>query len=362
MDREPQKKNKNAQELARLGASKGGKARAQKLSKEERAEIARQAAEARWGTSNRATSAVNRLLRAPYDGELNIHDLILKCAVLEDGTRVITEATVAKILGRGYGGKTKKLGQASSAEGPPLPVFLSGKTLVPFIPTSLRLALSKPIVYRGKGGKTRGFEASLLPEICDVWLQARDAKALQPSQEHIAKKAQILMRGLAYIGVIALIDDATGYAAIRDREELHRILEAYINKELLPWTKTFPDEYYRELFRLKGWLYSPPSVKRPQLVGKLTHGLIYKKLPRGVIGELKQQNPINARGQRRHKHFQFLTEDIGEPHLKEQLVAVTTLMRASRNWASFQRMFDRAFPGEGIQSELDLGLDEGDEV
>ncbi len=64
----------------------------------------------------------------------------------------------------------------------------------------------------------------------------------------------------------------------------------------------------------------------------------------------------------KHKHFQFLTEDIGEPHLKEQLVAVTTLMRASRSWAGFQRMFDRAFPGEGTQGELDLGLAEEDEA
>ncbi len=46
---EPEKpKNKAAQELAKLGASKGGKARATKLSKKRRSEIAKKAAEARW--------------------------------------------------------------------------------------------------------------------------------------------------------------------------------------------------------------------------------------------------------------------------------------------------------------------------
>ncbi len=41
-------KNPAAVELGRLGGLKGGKARAQKLSKKKRTEIARAAAEARW--------------------------------------------------------------------------------------------------------------------------------------------------------------------------------------------------------------------------------------------------------------------------------------------------------------------------
>lgn len=41
-------KNKAAQELGRLGGLKGGAARAQKLTAEERSEIARKAAKARW--------------------------------------------------------------------------------------------------------------------------------------------------------------------------------------------------------------------------------------------------------------------------------------------------------------------------
>jgi hypothetical protein len=41
-------KNPAAVELGRLGGKKGGRARAQKLTPEERAEIARKAAHARW--------------------------------------------------------------------------------------------------------------------------------------------------------------------------------------------------------------------------------------------------------------------------------------------------------------------------
>lgn len=45
---QPPEKNKAAQELGRLGGLKGGKARASKLSPEQRAEIAQLAAQARW--------------------------------------------------------------------------------------------------------------------------------------------------------------------------------------------------------------------------------------------------------------------------------------------------------------------------
>jgi hypothetical protein len=45
---EPQK-NPAAVELGRLGGKKGGKARAEKLTPEQRREIAKKAAKARWG-------------------------------------------------------------------------------------------------------------------------------------------------------------------------------------------------------------------------------------------------------------------------------------------------------------------------
>jgi hypothetical protein len=48
-----EEKNKAAQELGRLGGLKGGKARAEKLTKEQRSEIARKAAKARWDKKRR---------------------------------------------------------------------------------------------------------------------------------------------------------------------------------------------------------------------------------------------------------------------------------------------------------------------
>ncbi len=95
--------------------------------------------------------------------------------------------------------------------------------------------------------------------------------------DRIATQCEILVRGFARIGVVALVDEATGYQKVRQRDELHKILEAYIAKELLPWTKRFPDEFYEEMFRLRGWGFDPESCKRPILVGKLTESIVYKR-------------------------------------------------------------------------------------
>lgn len=340
-----------------VGAAKLARKRAQSLSPERRKEIARQGAQARW-----ADTPAGDMPRAEFDGELDFGDFTIPCAVLDSGLRVLSERGVTQALGGKRGGSHWKR-QKAVTDGSRLPVFLSANNLAPFIRPSLKAALSNPILYRGKNGPTGfGYEATLIPEICEVLLEARRKGAINKAtqQEHLVQRAEILLGGLARVGIIALVDAATGYEQVRDRAELQRILQAYISKELLPWSRRFPSEFYEEMFRLRGWSYSPPQPKRPRLIGKLTNQLVYDKLPDGVLNELKRLNPTNDRGRRAHKFHQFLTGDVGNPHLANQIVAVTTLMRAAPTWTTFKRLFNRAFaPKDGQQMELGLE-DEGD--
>jgi hypothetical protein len=123
-------------------------------------------------------------------------------------------------------------------------------------------------------------------------------------------------------------------------------LSLYIAEELLPWTKTFPDEFYKQLFRLRGWSYNPLDVRRPRLVGKITNRIVYEKLPDGVLEKLKTHTPKSKAGNYTKRFFQHLTPDIGNPHLEKQLVAVITLMKISPNWRVFEGHFARAFGGQ----------------
>ena len=305
------------------------------------------------------TDEVDVIPRAEYYGELKVGDPPIPCAVLDDGRRVLSERGTMGALGGKRGG-SHWLRRKGQGEGAGLPVFVSANNLAPFITDELRTQLSEPILYRGPhGGRpAHGIPAGALPAICNVWLKARDARALLEQQEHIAEKADILMRALAHVGITALVDEATGYQEDRNRSELQQILEAYISKELLPWTKRFPDEFYEQMFRLMGWKYNPVSVKRPGYVGKLTNEWVYEKLPPGVLEELQAKNPVDPdTGRRRRKHHQFLTEDIGNPNLERHLAAVMALQRAAPNRASFNRMFARAFPGR----QLTLPITEPDD-
>lgn len=291
--------------------------------------------------------------KATHAGTLKIGDKSITCAVLDDGRRVINYASFSKAIG---GPGRARGGEGPSNEG--LPSFLAANNLQPFVSEELE-RLTMPVVYKplnptsGHQGKSYGYSAELLPAVCNVFLSARDVDKLLPTQEHIARQCDILIRGLAVVGIVALVDEATGYQKDRDRNELRKILETYIAKELLPWVKTFPDEYYEQLFRLRGWQYSPLSVKRPKLVGKLTNEIVYKKLPPGVIEELKKRNPMTENGYRKNKHHRYLTEDVGKPHLEKHIASIVTLMRISPNWRIFEKHLERAFPSErGVQLEI----------
>jgi len=90
-------------------------------------------------------------------------------------------------------------------------------------------------------------------------------------------------------------------------------------------------------------------------VGKLTNQLVYEKLPEGVLRELRNRNPVVYKTKRRRwKHFQFLSEDIGQPDLRDHLLQLIAIMKASANWSIFQRLFQRAFRREDEPEQLEM--------
>jgi len=192
----------------------------------------------------------------------------------------------------------------------------------------------------------------ILADICDAVLSARKAGALQKQQEHIAEQCEILLRGFARVGIIALVDEATGYQYERTRNSLARILEAFVSKELQPWVKTFPDEFYAQLFRLRGLKYDSDSVKRPQYFGTLTNDIVWKRIAPGVLAELKRVIPKTASGRRKATLSQALTRNIGYPKLREHLGAAVAYMSVSPDYPTFIKTLDAHRPRFHDQLEL----------
>ena len=294
---------------------------------------------------------------ATHRGKLRIGPVEIPCAVLKDGRRVLSGTGIANALG-GRSGAAKRLKTEAEKDGAHMPVFLASRSLSPYVTKELVEGPLRPITYRSGEGDVEGYAAEALPEICNIWLQARQDGALNPQQADRAQAAEIVMRGLAELGIIALVDEATGYQDTRDRDALQAILDKYLQKEFAAWAKRFPDSFYREIFRLRGWPWNAMSVARPGVVGRYTNDIVYERLAPGILEELQRMNPAKDDGGRARKHHQHLTEDIGHPALAQHLHAVIGLMRASGTWEQFKAMLDRAFPKKGTQMALLFGDDD----
>ena len=283
---------------------------------------------------------------------LVIGDVEIPCYVLEDETRVLSQRGFLSGIGRSESRPARPAGV-----GEHLPDFLAPKNLAPFIDADLASA-STPIRFQfpGSGATAFGYRATLLPQVCNVYLEARAANALYLNQRHVAERAEILIRGLATVGVIALVDEATGYQRIREERALATILEQFIAAELQPWTRTFPYAFYEQIFRLKGWS-STAGMKRPSVIGHYTNDFVYDRVAPGVLDELRSRNPVLPQGWRRNRHHQWFTPEYGHPRLREHLEGVTALMRAAGSWDGFKRSLDRAYPKLGAQFPMAISDD-----
>ncbi|KZL48456.1 hypothetical protein A2T98_17850 [Nodularia spumigena CENA596] len=258
-----------------------------------------------------------------HSGQINLGDFKVDCYVLEDGRRVIS--------GSGMQSALKMLDEDSQPGGSRLTRHLNQKTLEPFFQEAKSKGHLDPIVcYKGKQ-LINGYESYALLDICDAFLEARKCSvSLGERQAIIAEQCEVIVRSFAKLGLIALIDEATGYQYERERDELQRLIDSYVSEELRAWTKTFPDVYYQEIFRLRGWDYTVTGIKkRPGVVGRWTNTFIYEQLPLGVLEELKIKTPKGAR------LFQSLTDDVGDVHLRSQLQSIITLMQVSDSWEEF---------------------------
>ncbi len=285
-----------------------------------------------------------RLPQATHIGELAIVEgRPILCAVLENRTRVLTQEGFLTTIGRAAKAKggtgSKNYGVELKVD--EMPPFLAANNLKPFINNKLRESTTPIVFHLPTGRRAFGYDAKLLPMVCEVYLDARDEGQLLHTQEHIAATADLVMRALAHVGIIALVDEATGYQYDRERKELEIILRQYISEELLPWVNRFPDEFFKQVYRLQDWEYTG-SRRRPGYVGKLINKYIYEQLPAGVLDELRQKNPPALDGRRQHKHHQFLTGSTGVHSLDKQLVRIVALMRVARDKQEFEEFFKRA--------------------
>lgn len=329
------------------GKAKGGHARAEMLSPERRTEIAKRAAQARHNPP---------VPTATHKGELRIGELNIPCFVLDDGRRVIS--------GRGM---TAAIGMKGRGQG--IARIMGHRMLEGLSTRALSVAIQAPIKFIGGSPKvgvpSDGFEATVLQDLCEAILQARDAGLLKTEQEiRYGQFADMLIRAFARVGIIALVDEATGCQGVRPKDALQAYLEMIVRKELAAWAKKFPNEFYENIYKLKGWPWPGMQKNRFSVVAHYTRDLVYERIAPGLLHELEQKSPRDEKGNRPHKLHQFLTEDIGDPLLAQHLHSLIMFQRLAiangYGWNRFVKMVDKVLPRRG--ATLTLPYPEEDDI
>lgn len=172
------------------------------------------------------------------------------------------------------------------------------------------------------------------------------------------------MREVARVGIIALVDEATGYQEIRPRDALNAYLDLIIRKELAAWAKKFPDEFYENIYKLKGWPWPGMQKNRFSIVAHYTRDLVYERIAPSLLEELESKTPKDEKGRRKNKFHQWLTEDVGNPMLAQHLHSLVMFQRLALSyrygWNRFLKMVDKVLPKKGSTLELPFlepGLD-----
>lgn len=353
-------------EKAGAGKAKGGHARAAKLSPEQRSEIAKAAATKRWADAPQSND-VPRVLES-FKSKLNIAGTEIPCAIVMGPTgvqRVLTENGITNAILGTRSGASKRRKKAAQEEGALVPLFVAPRQLKNFITKDLLDGPLKPIDYLDGTRMVRGYDASILAAVCNVWLRAREAGQLQDQQHDKAMKAEILTRALAETGIIALVDEATGYQAVRPQNALQSFFDLVLRRELAVWAKRFPDEFYVNIYKLKGWTWPGMSKNRYSIVANYTTNLIYDRLGPGLTEELIRKSPMTDKGYRANKLHQWLSEDIGDPMLATHMHSILMFQRlaiANRyGWKRFLHMVDQVLPRRGNTLELPLDFNDSNE-
>jgi hypothetical protein len=325
--------SKHDDPTSRAPQSKGGLARATKLSTDERREIAKLAAQARWERIRNQ----NRVPQAQSEGLLRIGDVELEVYVLDDRRRVISKRAMARAL------------NLKSEGGNAFLRSMTRKGIRNSLGEALIAKIEKPVAFVGQRGEScDGYEAEVLIEVCDALIEARNGDLLAASQMFLAMQAEIIIRSAAKVGIVALVDEATGFVD-KHRDEYRKLFERFIRSEFSQWEKEFPDKFFDMIYRLYGLKrQKPDSTKHPQFFGHFIRRFVYYPLANSngaILEQLEAKNPIvYDSGGRRHKFFQYLTKEVGMNAFRQHLWQVVGIGEAAPDKIRFERGFYRAFP------------------
>lgn len=267
-------------------------------------------------------------IRATHTGQL--FDGLLDCYVLEDGRRVVSQRGVVRAI-TGDANGSAPLGQYLRR----LPNeygHLATQTVVEFA--------------RPDGGTANGREAVWLVDLLRAYDEADDAGLLHHTQRHLARNARKILRALAGVAMVALIDEATGYQAIREAGALSFAFRALLLDSHDTWDLMWHPGFVDAIVRLHGCRYD--GGPQPRWLASTYDKLYGLILGAEVVAELKRRNPEPKFGT---NHHQWLTPEAREV-VRRNIEVVVALADTSGTKAEFWARVEHRFSQNALQLSL----------
>lgn len=274
---------------------------------------------------------------AKWPGQLDVMGAEIACYVLDDGRRVISRTGALSFLAGGKGG-----GNIES--------YIRVEALRPFLPPNLADQFIDINIPQVVNKDVKALSASAFIDICRAYSRARDTGALtSESQVEIAKRAAMALAAFAKAGIEAAIDEATGYQYERADDALRVKLKLYLEEEMRPWEKTFPDELWIQFGRLTRW--RGPIHERPKYWGKLVNELVYSYLDPDVYEWLRTHAPEPRHGRNYH---QWMSGQYGLKRLVEHIWMLIGMATVCHDMPELRARMAERFGREGVQYRLYL--------
>ena len=312
---------------------------------------------------------IKKIPRQLLVGFLPLNDVKVECYHLNNNKRVLSGRGLQKILGintRENSGK--KLVSVSGKTLENLVISFKKNEKCPDEVNDIERVFRQEVIQFvriGTGGSTpkhtNGFEATFLMDICHFLQDVYLAGILPEKHNELHARATIISRAFAKSGIIAIIDEATGYNKAKD--EYRKLFKQFILEEAREWKKEFPDELIDIFYRIYG-ITKIKNRNHPMFFGKLINKYIYFPLANSngaILEKLREKNPIiiskTGNKYRKERYFQFLREELGMPELRKHIWKFVGIGSVSKNKTALERNFKRVFPNRDDPVELPIDFE-----
>lgn len=255
---------------------------------------------------------------------------LVDCYVLEDGQRIISQKGAVRALSGGA--EDGKIGRYLSR----LPSRFAGLAAGPAV------EFTPP-----NGGTAFGRDAEWFVDVLQAYVDAHFAGELHQSQEPLARNAAGILKALGKVGIIALIDEATGHQSQRQQGALGRLFDLMFRRELAPWRRMFKDSLILALCKLDDIRWTPGD-RQPGHLGSTQEKIYNDILGTEAAKEMQRRNPSPRH---RKNHHQTLSAPVQE-YVRAQLDIVEVIANQSRDKEDFWTRMDRQYRGGYLQLDL----------